>query len=371
MTLRQRIKAVYCGEVPDVVPFMLDLSHWHYQRENIAWDISKAYEEPEYDLINVHKKYGAGFYMPNLGHFYDVINPDYVISGVRKSDDGKKITWTYETPLGKIERTRIWEETSYSWGIREWGIKTREQLKILAGAMRDRKYMFLPEKYQAWGDAVGDTGVCYVGTGYSAMGHLLSYWMGVEGAIVAAFEWPDTMREVVDEINQNNLELIDMLASSPVEFVIMGDNFSSDIQPPYFFKQWSHDYYAEAIRRLHDAGKYVAVHIDGRLGGAIGMIRETGADCADAVTPTPMGDLTPRQCREEAGKDFILSGGVSPDLWLPNVSIDEFKKAVLDWLDLKKQSPRLIANAGDQVPPGAEEDRINIMRDLVEQYGKY
>ena len=29
----------------------------------------------------------------------------------------------------------------------------------------------------------------------------------------------------------------------------------------------------EAIRRLHAAGKFVAVHIDGMLRGALGMIR--------------------------------------------------------------------------------------------------
>ena len=101
------------------------------------------------------------------------------------------------------------------------------------------------------------------------------------------------------------------------------------------------------------------------------MIRDSGADCGDAVTPTPMGDLTAQQCRDAAGKDFILSGGVSPDLWLPTTSDKVFKQAVLDWLELKKQSPRLIANAGDQVPPGAVEDRIEIMRDLVEEFGQY
>ncbi len=76
-------------------------------------------------------------------------------------------------------------------------------------------------------------------------------------------------------------------------------------------------------------------------------------------------------CRERAGSDFILSGGVSPDLWLPEVDIERFKNAVIDWLELKKISPRLIANAGDQVPPGADEDRIKIMHDLVGEHGKY
>ena len=101
------------------------------------------------------------------------------------------------------------------------------------------------------------------------------------------------------------------------------------------------------------------------------MLRDAGLDCADAVTPTPTGDLTPDQCRAEAGPGFILSGGIPPTVWLANTSSDEFKNAVLAWLDLKKSSPRLIAAAGDQIPPGALEDRIFIARDLVEKYGRY
>lgn len=371
MTMKQRIKAVYQGEPPDVVPYMLDLSHWYYHRKQIPWDLSQVYEEPEYELIDLHKKHGAGFYLPNLGHFYDTSFPDDITADAERSEDGRKITWSLETPLGRIERTRIWEDLSYSWGVRDWGITTEEQLKILGYAMANRTYEFLPKKYQAWTEAIGDIGVCYVSASYSAMGYLLSLWMGIQGTILAAVDWPETMREVVDQINRNNLELVDMLAASPAEFVLMGDNFSGDVQPPHFFDRWSRDYYTEAVRRLHEAGKFVAVHIDGRLTGAIKMIQETGADCADAVTPTPMGDLTPEQCRDDAGDDFILSGGVSPDLWLSNVRVEHFKKAVIDWLALKKRSPKLIANAGDQVPPDAEEERIEIMRDLVERHGRY
>jgi hypothetical protein len=84
-----------------------------------------------------------------------------------------------------------------------------------------------------------------------------------------------------------------------------------------------------------------------------------------------MGDLSPRQCREEAGPDMVLSGGVPPNLWLPEVSDEEFKQSVLDWLAIRKLSPRLVANAGDQVPPGALEYRIELMRELVEEHGRY
>jgi Uroporphyrinogen decarboxylase (URO-D) len=371
MTLQERIRSVYRREVPDEVPYMLDLSHWFYHKNHLAWDLSKSYEVPEYELIDYHKKVGAGFYLPNMGSFFEVEYSDDVKMDIQKSDDGSAITWCLESPLGQIERTRFWEEDSYSWAIAEWGVQTEQQLKILGYALASRTYRFMPDKYQAWIDYIGDMGVCYVPVGYSGMGQMLSYWMGVEGTMYATYDWSDTVHAVVDQINQNNLKLIDVIAESPAEFTIMGDNFSGDVQPPSFFDQWSRSFYDEAIRRLHQAGKFVAVHIDGQLSGAIRMIKETGADCADAVTPKPLGDLTPQQCRDEAGRDFILSGGVSPELWLPQAKIEVFKKAVLDWLELRKQSPYLIANAGDQVPPNASEDRIEIMRDMVGQYGRY
>jgi hypothetical protein len=328
---------------------------------------------PETELIDYHKKAGVGFYMPNLAAFYSAKYTSDVFSEVSKEfkNGVPEITWRLTTPLGTIERKRIWNEESYSWAISQWGVHDENGLRILASALKTRTYSPLWDNYRSWNDYVGETGVVYALNGYSAIGQIMHYWMGVEGTIFAAEDWPHTLREVMDEINENNLLLIDLLALSPAEIICLGDNFSSDIQPPGFFNRWSRPFYVEAVRRLHAAGKFVAVHIDGRLRGALGMIRATGADCADAVTPAPFGDLTPTECRAEAGPDFILSGGPPPNLWLPDVPLDVFKKSVLDWLELKKQSPRLIANAGDQVPPGADEQRIEIMRDLVEQHGRY
>lgn len=373
MTLRERILTVYRGETPDVVPFMLDLSHWFYQRHHLPWDLSRSYDRPEHALIDYHRQVGAGFYMPNLGAFYAADYDHGVESSVERTvrDGQPEITWTLATAHGRIRRTRVWEEGTYAWGIRNWGISTPDDLQVLGEALAGRRYHSDWAQYRQWVDCVGDMGVVYLLPGYSAMGQLLNYWMGVERVMYAVSDWPNVVHEVVDRINDNNLILIDLLASSPAEVICLGDNFSSDIQPPHFFAEWSRPFYAEATRRLHAAGKYVAVHIDGRLRGSLRMFADIGMDGADAVTPKPMGDLTPEECRREAGPGLILSGGVSPNLWLPNVDTDTFRHAVRSWLALRTQSPRLIANAGDQVPPGAVEERIAIMRDMVEQYGQY
>lgn len=373
MTLRERILAVYRGETPDVVPFMLDLSHWFYQKNRLPWDLSKTYEQPEYALIDYHKQVGAGFYVPNMGSFYNAPYGPDVQTETTKDESGPEpeITWRIATPLGTIERRRIWEPGSYSWAISRWGVQSEQDMKVLGYALGSRTFSPRWDKYQAWDDYVGDQGIVYLLPGYSAIGYLMHYWMGVEGLMYAMADWPETVRYVVDQINENNLQMIDMLAAAPGDVVLLGDNFSSDMQPPHFFAEWSRPYYAEAIERLHRAGKKVAVHIDGKLRGAIGMLCEVGMDCVDAVTPTPMGDLSPAECRDEAGPDCILSGGISPDIWYTRVPEEVFVAKVKEWLDLKRRSPRLIANAGDQVPPGAAEERFTIMRDLVEEFGRY
>jgi hypothetical protein len=373
MTLRDRILAVFRGQRPDVVPYMLDLSHWFYHRHGLRWDISTTYEEPERALIDYHKQMGVGFYMPNLAGFHAAEYPADVSVTVEKRGTPAipEIAWRIATPLGAIQRVRTWNQQTYSWGIRQWGIQNEQDLRVFAYAMRSRCFRPHWDRYRQWVDYVGDSGVVYMSLGYSAVGHLLNYWMGIEGFVYATCDFPDALHEAIDSVNHNTLELVDLLCQSPAEVIIAGDNFSSDVQPPSFFNTWSRPYYVEAIRRLHAAGKYVAVHIDGRLRRAIGMIRDAGADCADAVTPTPTGDLTAAECRAEAGEQFILSGGVAPNVWLPDVPEEQFAGHVRAWLAQKDCTFRFIANAGDQVPPGAAESRIGLMRELVEQYGRY
>ena len=373
MTLRERILAVYRGQKPDVVPYMLDLSHWYYHRDKRPWDLSQSYTEPERDLIDVNRKMGAGFYMPSLAAFYATSFPEDVKATTQKRDrHGRaEIVWRLETPRGCIERARAWEERTYAWGISQWGILTEQDLLVFKDAMSRRSFVPHWDRYEQWRDYVGPGGVVYMPVGYSAMGHLLNYWMGIEATVYATVDHPGLLHEAVDAVNENTLGLVDLLCESPAEVVMMGDNFSSDIQPPSFFDEWSRPFYEEAIRRLHRSGKFVAVHLDGKLQGGIEMIRATGADCADAVTPTPMGDLSPGESRAEAGDDFILSGGVSPDLWLPETPLGTFEATVLEWLEQKEGTFRFIAGAGDQVPPGAEERRIAVMRDLVEEHGAF
>ena len=374
MTPRERILAVYNGQTPDRVPYMLDLSHYYLHKFQLPWDLRNGYPKPDTGLMDFTKKMGAAFYCPQQTHFWDVKLGDGVKSyaETRVVDGVPEITWRFDTPIGSIERIRVWEPGSYSWAIKKWGVTDEKDLAVLAYAMSSRRFTPIPQNYEDWANYIGEDGLVYLNSGYSAMGQLLNYWMGVENTVYASYDFEDELEECVRKINDNNLDQIRMMASefsAPV--ILMGDNFSSDVQSPPFFERWSKDFYAKAYEIIHSHGKKVAVHVDGKLKGAIKMMKDIGVDCIDAVTPGSVGGYTAAQAREEAGEDLILSGGIPNELWYGYSPIEKFDEAVKDWLALKDVSPALIAAAGDQVPPGAEEDRILRMTQLVDEYGWY
>jgi len=355
---RERMLAVYSGETPDKVPYILDLSHYYYHKYKKPWILLNSYVEPETDLIDFNRKFNAGFYVPNQMRLFDVYYEDNVKSDawIEKVDGNPEIHWRHETPGGTIERIRVWHEQTYSWPIKKHGVETEDDLRILADAMSARRYVPLIDNYKAWDECVGDSGIVEMIYGLSAMGYIMHYWMGMENTIFACYESNDVMHDTIDRINANNIECIKMLMQYPGYVVAMGDNFSSDMQPPSYYEEWSAPFYKEAADIIHESGKKQSVHIDGLLRKSIGMIRDTGADIIDAVTPAPMFDLTPAECREEAGDKLILSGGVPPNFWLPESPVELFERAVIEWLELKNSSSALVAAAGDQVPPGADEN---------------
>lgn len=378
MTERERILAVANGEKPDRIPYMLDLSHYFYHKYQKDWDLCYGYAKPEKELIDFNRKMGAGFYMPNQATFFKVHYDDSVKAGaVRKIVNGEpEITWTFETPVGRIERKRRFMSGSYSWAINKWGVEDEKDLEVLKYALTHLSYEPLPENYKAWSDYVGDDGVVYLSPGYSAMGQLLHYWMGVENTIYATYDFPDELSDYVDCVNDKIRELISILVSEyDAPIIILGDNFSSDVQPPSFFDRWSREHYEKAFSIIHEGNRKGAVHIDGKLTGALTMLRKAGADIIDAVTPGTVGGINAGEARKEAdegktllGNDLILSGGIPNELWYERTPLCDFEKAVTEWLDLTKISSAVISAAGDQVPPGADEKRIVRMGEIINSY---
>ena len=368
MTQRERFLAVLHGETPDVVPWFIDLSYW-FNAERKRRFVPSPDKEMDYDLIALHKEVGAGI-CKELG---SILVPSYDgdVEDIQKIE-GDTFTWTIKTPLGELHEIRIYNEKSYSWDIQKRMVENVSDLKIIRYSMERKSFIPRFDYYNKIVEACGDIGVPFAyGVPYSGLGFFLSRFMGVEKTVYAIYDAPEEMTETIDLINNANLKGIELLCDSPAELIILSDNFSSDIQPPSLFNRFSSGYFKKAAEMLHNSGKYLVTHLDGRARGLLKCMDDCNVDVIDALTPKPTGDMTPREIRAEAGDKLILSGGVSPFFWSPGTDEKDFITHIKEWLDLKNISPQLVMSDGDQVPPGTELKRIKLMREIVEEYGKY
>jgi len=365
MTPRERLRAVYHGETPDCVASLADLSYWHAGNGGgrfIPGKTGDANHGKLKDLLALHRQTGAAIHL-NTGSYYRT----HYTGGVefRSGVDGDLYVEHFITPLGELREVRQWSGQTCSWPITRHMVSGVGDLRILRYIAQHTGYAANWELLAAVNRMVGEIGLPLVQVPYTGMGFFISRYAGVEQTVLLAADEPDEFQETLDCLNRSHREVVRLMAEGPSEVLMVSDNLSADVQSPPWFRRYSSEHYRWMAQTAHACGKPIVSHIDGRLRGLLGLSAELGIDGGDAVTPAPWGDLTPRECREEAGDAFILSGGVPPDHFHPEFPIETFDAAVEAWLALADRSSALIIAPGDQLPPDGDPARVTRMVEMA------
>lgn len=365
MTPRQRLLAVLRGQVPDQVPAIADLSWWHAAHGGGRFTPSVAGNDQRLQaLMPLHRQTGAAIHL-NTGSFFESIFREGVTATT--TIDGDRYSQLIQTPHGAIEEVRRWSDSAWSWGIEQHMIRSVEDLKVLRWAYEGVQFRPRWDVYEQAVATVGELGVAFATVPYTGMGFLMARYAGVEQTVMFSIDAPEELEATVAVLNDAHERAFRLMAEGPTEVLIVSDNLSSDVQSPAWFQRYSAAHYRKIAQIAHDNGKVLSVHIDGRLRGLLRAAADCGIDGADAVTPAPWGDLTPEQCRAEAGPKLVLSGGVPPDSFDPKVPLKVFDEQVEAWLALRRHSPALIIAPGDQLPPNGDIDRVKRMVEMAAQ----
>jgi hypothetical protein len=361
MTPRERLLTVYQGGRPDSVPAIADLSYWHAGNGGgkfIPGKTDGANRDKVERLLELHRRTGAAIHV-NLGSFYREIHPDpvRVSSGIR----GEIYFHRFETPVGTVEEQREWSDISFSWPITHHMIQKVEDLKVIRYVFERVTYAANWDLFHEVDQQVGQLGLPLVQVPYTGMGFFMSRYAGVEQTVMLAVDEPEEFEATLAAINAAHARITRLMASGPSRVLIHSDNLTSDTHSPGWVKRYSADCYRTMASIAREHGKPIVTHIDGRLRGLLRLTGELGFSGADAVTPAPWGDLTPAECRAEAGPNYVLSGGIPPSSFNPNFPLATFDAQMEAWLDLRRQSPLLIIAPGDQLPPDGDLQRVNRM----------
>ncbi|UCF94052.1 MAG: hypothetical protein JSW39_07820 [Desulfobacterales bacterium] len=286
MTRRARIMAATRRQRADKLPF------FHYWRHSqVGW--------AERDCRN--RGMGMNWARPPYTtkmHGVEISESRALIAGEAV------IRRTYSTPVGRVYEDEKQEPGVGQWhAMRSWKdvlpwqterfIKTPEDYRVLKYIVENTEYLadyFPIEQAMDW---LGEDGVVLDALPHSPMQMLMIHWVGSEGGrfFFHHADYPDLVEELYQAVSKSREPLYEIAAHSPAPIALCGDNIDGVLVNPNLFRKYFMPQYEKQANILHQRGKLMAVHMDGRIGILKDLIAQTPIDIVEALHPPPMGDL--------------------------------------------------------------------------------
>lgn len=362
MTERERLLQVLKGDKPDRMPWYADLSYLY--NSMIARGIMEDKYLNDEGYLQFYKDMGAGicFYppFPWSSRYSDSIKYAEI------EEDGIR-TFNYNTPKGSIRSVQKYSYSTYTWAYTEHFIKDINDLRVMLYIFENTKYT---ENYNAfdriarlWGENGLATAIPPISV--SPLQKLLARWAGVEKTVEIYMDHMDEFEEILDSIQKSENEVFEIISESSANYVEFAENISSEITGRTFFEKFNMPCYKKRIQQLHNNGKFVGIHIDGTLSSCLPLLGPCGFDVAEAVTPSPIGDVEVENLRKIAGKDIVIWGGIPGALFSPRYSDAEFENHVVKVIRIFSGDSRFVLGVADQVPPDGLIERVRKVKELV------
>ena len=159
---------------------------------------------------------------------------------------------------------------------------------------------------------IGDDGMYVPWLDPSPVQNLLEYEMGAANFYYLLDDHRREVEELLAIMHAKRLQEYEIVARrTPAEVVIAMENTSSTLISPRLYRQYSLPQIRDYVDVLHRYGKIAVLHMCGHLKALLPVVRETGLDGINAVTPPPVGTTTSTMCLDAFGDDFLIFGGDS------------------------------------------------------------
>jgi uroporphyrinogen decarboxylase-like protein len=375
---RQRALDVLRGKKPDRLPWFADLSWWvHAERLNgsidLRYDSPEGEEEvkgnvnPSFDgaegYLNLHRDLETGIYLPLVWPYRVEID-----CRMEKERDGDREIITYHTPRGPLTEIRHIMSDISTWAYEKYMVASSADLPAFRYFIEAHQFTSTPKQANHLDDLYGSQGLPVVWVPRTPLSRFIVEMAGIESTVYALFEEADLMKEIFGIMEEKDDEPYKAAASTKCDLIMIADNLSSEIQSPGFFKEHALEYYRKRSSQLRERGKIVLAHIDGTLRGLLPILNGSGLNCAEGITPSPVGDIEANELRLVCGDNICLWGGIPGALFSDTHSDEDFESYVKQYIEIAAKDGNMILGIGDQAPPGCDLNRVKLVSRLCEEY---
>lgn len=277
MTIQDRLEAFWAGERPDQIPYTIYQNEWRHASDDPAWEA--MYDE------GLGVTYHAGSSRQETQNL-EVLYEDY-------EENGESIRRQIQrTPVGDI--TQTWAN---GWH-RKYLLETAEDYRVMTYIVRNTRIIPQPEAISHALAGLPEHGILLSAIGRTPLQVILVDYAGLENFAFHLVDFDEEIRELYEAMLMHFRQRVEIAAKAPGRFVSNLENFTAESLGPHRYEEFLLPVYEECFPMLHDAGKIVGSHYDGRTASCKEVIARSPIDLIESLTEPPEGDQTLAECRE-------------------------------------------------------------------------
>lgn len=181
--------------------------------------------------------------------------------------------------------------------------------------------------------------------------------MGLSNMIVALYDEPEMMKEIMDICFESAINCIKAQVEAGADIIGIGDAASS-VMGPILYKEWVLSYEQKLFAEIKNLGAIGRLHICGDITPLLDDIRKCGANIVDIDW---MVDF--KLTREKLSDKMIICGNFDPVSVLLQGDIETVKRAVRKCID--DGGENAIIMAGCEVPVSTPHANIKAVSEVL------
>lgn len=317
------------------------------------------------DLKGIYEKIGCSdrLYMFNACLESKI---DSSVKFEHREIDPLRFEQVYSTPLGKVNC--IYARNTENPGIMpvKWFIEEEKDLEVFAYIEEATTFSFNMDKYNDLNKEFGHLGLPVMFLPRTSLQRLYIDLAGLENTIYLLADSQDYVENYLKSLTKSHLQMCEVVAQSPVEWINYGDNIHSKLLPPDLFNKYVLPDYEKRGDILHRGNKFVFSHWDGDVKELLPFAQTCFLDGIEAITPIPQGDVTLKEAKKALGDEIFLLDGIASILFNDTYPIEELEKQTLEVLELFEG--QLILGISDEFPSDGKLERIVRVNEIVNDF---
>jgi uroporphyrinogen decarboxylase len=354
MTSRERVLAVFAGDIPDRIPAWLGASpEWKAlakERAGLKTDeeLSRFIGD---DFRRVHAKYAGP---PEFSPDSSFVHPH---TTARTPFGVERVGYGYGQPITHplaAART-VADIERFAWPDPAWMDVSRVRDEALAGGGR----------------------FAVLGGDWSPFYHDAIDLLGMENFMVMLVENPAVvdvlLRHIVDYYFKTSLRVFEAAAGA-IDVFFIGNDFGTQTGPVVgetLFRRFFQPHLARLAALGHDFGLKVMLHCCGGFFPLIPALIEAGVDALQALQPDAR-DMAPAKLKAAFGGRVVFNGCIDTHHWLIEGTPELVRDKTREVLKVMKPGGGYIASPShDYLLPETKVENVFALYETVREFGAY